>query len=436
VATAYDAEKTARRAWDLHEQGNGEAALSQIEHFGWRTMSGFDGAAVGAEMGSFGGPVGVALGGVLGGGLGALAGEPLAKAYDTYHVYHQTDPHGQTWQFDPTQPQHGWTRTVIDGFAERGLSSRHVDVAPPALAERLTYQAHTAKVEQALGHPPTPRDPFTQPAGVLDTPSKGYAPWVRDEATHTWRRQVIVGVMEHGLLNTTEQIADPSRAAQLEQAAQQTMQENLSNTPVAMAQTYQALYEHRGWQQYGPMPEAVTHALRDAWRTPPHVLPGSDGHAYTRGDDGQWTTPGTLWGTTPANTHLRAELDATDALRARAANAPARDATSTPARTEKPAAASPAHGNAQAERDPDSLHARLDRMLEAGNKQDWKAFHAELKVFADMQPGRDLMAHGKAMAQRERQLTQQHQAEMQQMRETLQDVLQQQAPQRGRGMAR
>ena len=310
AAVAYDAATTGAHTADLLHQGNTLGAESEIVHFGGRNLGALGGAALGAELfgtaGAETGPADLLIGGA-GAVVGAVAGKQLADAYDNHRIYHQTDPQGTTWQYDPKLPQQGWTRTVNDGFAERGLSSTHVETAPPALAERLTFQANNTAVELALAHPATPRDPYTQPAGPHDARSLTDAPWTRDAQTRQWSRTVTDAVMEHGLKSTHIDIATPQRAAQLDAAAEHTIAENLANSPRGLAEHYQAMYEQRGWQRLGPMPHAVVSALQ----APDNTLLASDGHTYTHDAQGQWTTPGMLFGTNSAKGNVRAELDAT-----------------------------------------------------------------------------------------------------------------------------
>ncbi len=98
-------------------------------------------------------------------------------------IYYQNGPQGQSWHYDPAQPQQGWTRTIADAFAERGLNQTHEAPAPAVLADRLTYQANTAAVDLALAHPAKPRDPYTQQAEAEDAALPGNPPWIRDAQT-------------------------------------------------------------------------------------------------------------------------------------------------------------------------------------------------------------------------------------------------------------
>ena len=210
AAVAIDATQTAGRTSELLHQGNRTGAASVIEHFGARNLGAWGGAVLGAQIfgtaGAATGPLDVVIGGA-GLLLGTAAGDKLADAYDNHKIYSQADPQGTSWQYDPKQPQRGWRRTVVDTFAEHGLSHTHVDTASPALAERLTFQANNAAVELSLTHPPTPRDPWTQPADPHDRPSHQEASWTRDAQTHQWSRTVTEQVIEHGLKSTRVDIA-------------------------------------------------------------------------------------------------------------------------------------------------------------------------------------------------------------------------------------
>lgn len=316
AAVVYDATTTASRTSDLLHQGNIVGAQSDVLHFGGRNLGALGGAMLGAEVlgtaGAETGPLDLVIGGVGAVG-GAIAGDKLADAYDRHRIYNQPDAQGVTWNYDPTQPQQGWSRDIPP--LPDTPHGQHF-TAPPALAEQLTYQANNTAVELALGHPATPCDPYTQPAGTNDTPSKLSAPWTRDTQTRQWTRHVTDQVLEHGLAATHDEVASAQRAAQLDAAAQQTIAANLAQSPRGMAARYQAVYEQRGWQQYGPIPDAVTSALN----TPAHTLEASDGHTYAHTRSGQWQTPGTLWGTNVAQGHVRAELDATERAAASAAS--------------------------------------------------------------------------------------------------------------------
>lgn len=357
----YDTAKTAGHTSDLLDQGNRTAAQSEIEHFGSRNLGMLGGAALGAEvLGAAGiesGPLDLIVGGAGAIG-GAFAGDKLANAYDNHRIYNQTDAKGMTWNYDPAQSQQGWTIDLPP--LPETPHGQHL-TADPALAEQLTYQANSAAVELALGHPASPQDPYSQPSAGNDTPSKLPAPWIRDADTQHWSRQVTDQVMEHGLTSNHTVVANPQRAAQLDAAAQQTIAANVAHSQHGMAQHYQSLYEQQGWQKHGPMPDAVT----DALKTPAHKLEASDGHTYTQSENGQWQTPETLWGTNVAEGHVRAELDATD----RAAASSVRQTAPALAANDPRHPANPHHGLYEQlkERIPEASEARLLQFTDACN---------------------------------------------------------------------
>ena len=309
AATVYDATTTASQTANLLHQGNTVGAQSTVEHFAGRNLGGWTGTAVGAEaLGALGiesGP-GDVLVAAAGGVGGALAGDRLAAWRDQQRVYTQTDPHGQPWHYDPAKPQQGWTSELppVPGSGQTGM--QHL-TASPALADRLSYQASSASVELALANPASPRDPYTQPAGPYDARLPDNPPWKRDPQTQQWSRTYTDAFVERGMSHTTSVPATLGRAAQLDAAAQQTVAENLTNSPHGMAERYQMVYAQRGWQQFGPMPEAVSNALK----IPDNTLQASDDKTYTRGADGQWTTPSLFYGRDAATGNVRDELNAT-----------------------------------------------------------------------------------------------------------------------------
>lgn len=319
ATVVYEGATTTAHSVELLRKGNITGAKAQIEHFASRTVGGFGLGAVGAELGSFGGPVGTLAGGAAGYGLGAYGGDKLMNAYDNHKIYNQADAQGRTWSYDPKQQQQGWTREVptgevgyapnqpVVGYSVMPAPLMRKITADPALAERLTYQANNTAVELALGRTGTPVDPYTQPAAAQDTSSRIPAPWTRDVQTQQWSRMVTDRVLEHGLTSTHIEAATPQRARQLDTAAQQTIAANLASSPRGIAEHYQAAYQQRDWARQGPMPEAVISALK----APADTLQASDGHTYTQGTDGQWNTPGTLYGTNVAEGNVRSELDAT-----------------------------------------------------------------------------------------------------------------------------
>lgn len=280
AAVAYDATTSIARTSDLLHRGNTLGAKSEIEHFGSRNLGMLGGAALGAELagtaGIESGPFDFLIAGA-GGVVGAVAGDKLADAHDRHKIYNQTDPQGVAWHYDAGHPQQGWTRTVTDAFAERGLSRTHVETASPALAGRLTFQANNTAVELALAHPAPPRDPYTQPANAHDTASFGDPPWRRDPHTGTWQREIRAPFVERGMTPPSYgETATPQRAAELDAATEQVIAANFAASKRGIAERYHAIYLERGWSQYGPMPRDVANALK----TPTHSLQASNGNTH------------------------------------------------------------------------------------------------------------------------------------------------------------
>ncbi|WP_369931089.1 zeta toxin family protein [Xanthomonas sp. NCPPB 2632] len=304
AATAYDAAQTGRQTTELLQQGNVTGAQSGVLHFGSRTLGMAAGAAI---VGSAGAAAGVETGpgmlvtGAVGTVLGGLGGDRVADAIDQYRVYHQKDPQGLPWRYDPEQPQKGWVSELpaLPG----GFKAPSADAA---LQNRLDYQASGKATELRMAQPGELPDPYKQPAGPHDPPRMHAEPWTRDSQTHAWTREVITNVVDHVVLRETE-TASPSRATELNKAADQAVAQNRTNSPQGVAAAYQAMYEQRGWKSLGPMPEAVTSTLREADRT----VRASDGHTYSRAADGQWSTPGMVYGRNAAEGNVRDELNAT-----------------------------------------------------------------------------------------------------------------------------
>jgi len=313
AAVVYDAATTASRAAGLVQEGHQIGAQSQVEHFAGRTAGGLAGGfgagfVYGAIAGSETGPGAIATG-LVGGAIGAFGGEQLMDWHDRNKIYQQTDPHGQTWRYDAALPQQGWTRDVppLPG-APHGQHLR----ADSALAERLTYQASTTAAELAMAREGSPVDPYRQPSSSKDTPSFGDPPWQRSAQTGQWERTIQTAFVERQAIpDVRTEVASPARASALDATARDTIARNLVASSHGIAEQYQAAYAQNHWQRFGPMPEAVIHALR----TPPTTLEASNGHTYTRSAQGQWTTPGTLYGTNIAEGNVRQELEATYATR-------------------------------------------------------------------------------------------------------------------------
>lgn len=315
AATVYDLADTTHDVSRLRGQGNATAAEDRITRFATQNVGGWGGAGLG---GMAGGAVGNAPGAVLGlavGGIaGAVAGDKVADWLRDHKINHQQDAQGQTWTFDPDHPAMGWSRTerTVDMAAmERAASEFPIYqtrplTADPALSDRLTYQASCRSIELALGAPPPNRDPYRLPVAPADTtarlPFETGRAWIRDPQTEQWQ-QSIEQRIDGRIPSTQVEPATPSQAAALERQSQAILIQNAQHTPAAMASQFQAAYERNGWSQHGPMPAAVTDALRHPGR-----VVGSDGQMYERNAQGQWTHDGLLWDS-QASGNLRHELE-------------------------------------------------------------------------------------------------------------------------------
>ncbi|KAA0069268.1 hypothetical protein CIW53_11260 [Rhodanobacter sp. T12-5] len=317
AAVAHDATTTVAHASDLLQQNNIAGAQSTLLHFGGRNLGALGGAALGAEVfgaaGAETGPFDLLIGGAGAIG-GAIAGDKLADTYDSHRIYNQPDAQGQTWHYDPGQPQQGWTRDVPP--LPETPHGQHF-TAHPALADQLNYQASSVAVELSLAHAPRPEDAYSLPAGSDDTPSIRDSPWTRDAQAHEWSRMVVTRVMEHGVVDAYEERADPQRKAELDKESEAVLVHNATRTPHAIATRYQSAYEQFGWDRFGPLPGPVARALCDS----PARQQAPNGDTYTRDAQGQWSTP--KWfglEDQPAQGNLRDELN--DAWRRQSGHEP------------------------------------------------------------------------------------------------------------------
>ena len=405
AAVAYDATMTVSHAVDLHRQGNVTGMQSTVMRFGGRTvgmLAGAEiGAATGAALGVETGP-GLLLTGAVGGVIGAVGGDALVNAVNRHRVYNQPDADGHTWHYQPDHPERGWQRVALDApdAAERAgnhQSSRQwrTFAADPVLSDALSYKASNTAVELALAHPAMPRDPYTIPSNERDARSLREAPWTRDPATHQWTRHVAEGLLDPRVMGYRTDVAAPSRAAELERASQAIIADNLSHSPQTIARNYQEAYEQRGWQRHGSMPDAVINALK----MPADILQASDGHTYTRGQDGQWRTPGTLWGMSTAEGNVRHELDSIFAsAQARSASQSATPLLGAQAQAEptKTVQAMPAPSQ-----DYLAASAAIQRITKAMEQGDMKTLRMEGEAFTQSARGQTILEQARIIAQRE-----------------------------------
>lgn len=268
AAVAAETYTTTREALQLLDRGNVTGAQSQLLHFGARASGGVMGAAVaGMAAGSALGPVAAVGASVVGGVAGAVGGDNFADALDHQHIRIQRGGDGNAWHLDD-RPGHGWMRMSTDEGPGRGNMPMRPVYADARLADELNYKASTVSVELALARAPALRNPFSQPAEVLDEVVRpvigANQPWTRDAQSHAWSRQATEAPtpMTHGMPVHRTVAATPEQTRQLDAAAKATIAHNIAHSPQGIAQQYQEAYEQRGWKQHGPVPAAVLNAIQ------------------------------------------------------------------------------------------------------------------------------------------------------------------------------
>ncbi|MBT2745318.1 MULTISPECIES: hypothetical protein [unclassified Lysobacter] len=326
AALAYDFVTTGHQVMKLESQGNTTGAESARTHFIGRNVGGIGGgiaggflagAGYGLVAGSETGPgalVTGAIGGIAGGIGGAVWGEKWAQQKDIDRVFTQKDRDGNEWSRDPKDEKATWTRvaqteqvkasTTVGADNAAATYSKVRYVAGDVLANELNYKSANASYELGLSNARKPQDPYSIPPGKTDTPSLGGGDWTRDAQSHAWKREVVTDYLEHGIKVSHTETANPQRAAELDQSAKLIVAENAANTPAAVAARYQVAYNQFGWKQNGDVPAAIKDAAAKT-----ESLQASDGDTYTRGANGEWTTPGMIYGTNQASGNVRDELN-------------------------------------------------------------------------------------------------------------------------------
>ena len=328
AAVAYDFATTGHQVLKLEAQGNTTGSESAKTHFVGRNVGGIGGgiavgflagAGYGLAGGSPTGPgalVTAGVGGVVGGVGGAFLGEKSAQQKDIDRVFTQQDKDGNEWSRDLEDPKGTWTRiaetqqvkAATTTSTESGTQaySKVRYVAGDVLANQLNYKSANASYELGLANVSKPQDPFSMPPGKGDARSLDGGNWARDPQSHAWTREVVTDRLEHGIKISHTETAGPQRAAELDQASKLVIAQNAANMPAAIAARYQVAYNQFGWNQNGEVPAAVKDAS-----TRTESLQASDGNTYARGAGGEWTAPGTLYGTNQASGNVRDELNAT-----------------------------------------------------------------------------------------------------------------------------
>ncbi|WP_144436310.1 peptidoglycan-binding protein [Lysobacter antibioticus] len=304
AASVLDATASADRASTLLSQDNLSAAQSELTHYTARGTGGWIGGAsaglVATAAATGPGVVGFI---VIGGAAvaGAHVGEHVATVLDSYETYTHTLK-GVTWHSNGRQ----WVREDFGDLIDDGknLPTKQDFSADPETADALNYHASISATELAIGKLPTPRNPYAQPAAENDPVSMRRADWERDPQTGAWERKVIVGFEQAGVPIVRVDPASAERAAQLEQASQQVIQENIANGPAPMAARFQVVHRSEGWERFGGVPPSIQSALQH------DSLTASDGKLYQRTAEGQWQRNGE---SVVAAGNLRHELDSTRA---------------------------------------------------------------------------------------------------------------------------
>ena len=312
---AYDFTVTGHRVVQLHTQGNDTGAASAATHFVGRNAGGIAGgfllgAGYGAATGAWTGPGALATG-LVGGVAGAYLGERWAEKQDVDRIYTQPDRSGNEWTRKPEDPQGTWTRTVSAPLPSGGYQETRL-VAAGRLADELNYRAANDSYSLGLANPPKPQDPYR-----LDAKNETHPPrepfetgrdYVRDAQTGKWQLEIRENI-DGKIPITRNAPISTERETALESQSQTIIAQNAANTPEATAARYQIAYNQFGWNEFTnrePVPQAITNA-----RTQPQPLQASDGNSYTHDASGEWTTPGTFYGSNPATGNTREELNHT-----------------------------------------------------------------------------------------------------------------------------
>lgn len=315
AATVFEAATEGTRIADLYARDNRTGAEAALLDFGTRSVGGWTGAVLGAKVGTLlgieSGP-GAIVTGIIGGGLGAWGGSEIVDWIEKYQINNQADSTGRIWTFDPAHPEKGWTHSdreiigTVGTLADRPIYGATTQLTADAeLTQQLNYQASSRAVGLRLSEPDQPINPFNIAGDASDTPSALPRSWERNPENGEWRREVVHQVLEHGIKNTTVEVADATKAAHLDETAQGIMAFNAARSSAAFAKQYEQVYTTQGWSQYGEIPEEVVFARNH----PDHVL-ASDGRTYQRQHDGEWLHDGWIYDSL-AEGNIRDELNGT-----------------------------------------------------------------------------------------------------------------------------
>lgn len=315
ATTVVEAATEGTKIADLYARDNRTGAEAALLDFGVRSVGGWTGAAVGAKAGTLlgieSGP-GAIVTGIIGAGFGAWGASEVVEWIEKYQINNQADSTGRVWTFDPTRPEKGWTHSereivgTVGTLADRPIyGATTLLTADADLTQQLNYQASSRAVGLRLSEPDQPINPFSIDGDASDTPSALPRSWERNPENGEWRREVVHQVLEHGIKSTTVEVADTTKAAQLDESAQGIIAFNAARSSAAFAKQYEQAYTAQGWARYGAIPDEVVWARNHS----DHVL-ASDGRTYQRQDDGEWLHDGWIHDSL-AEGNIRDELNGT-----------------------------------------------------------------------------------------------------------------------------
>ncbi|WP_313458946.1 XVIPCD domain-containing protein [Stenotrophomonas sp.] len=315
AALAVDFAITGHRVAELRSEGNDAGAMSAGTHFVGRTVGGFGGgfllgAGYGALTGSWTGP-GAVVTGLVGGVAGGFAGEYWAQYQDKKAVYTQVDRSGNEWSRDPEDANGNWSRSVRTPQPDGSYRDTTV-VAGGRLVDELNYKAANDSYSLGMANLPKPQNPFKLDASGDNTPPREpfetSRHYVRNPQNGEWNLSIHETI--DGRIPIDRAVAvSPEKAGQLELESQRIIAQNAANTPEALAGRYQVAFNQYGWHDFSsiePVPEVITNA-----QTRVQPLMASNGEKYTQDANGQWQTPGWVYGTNPAEGNIIEELNRT-----------------------------------------------------------------------------------------------------------------------------
>lgn len=320
---------------ELSSQGNAAGADSTAAHFVGRNVGGalggfVAGASVGLTTGSWTGPGALVIG-VGGGVLGAHLGEEWANQKDMKAIYVQVDPMGRTWTRSPTDEEGRWLRAAHQQQVQSAELGTGVEVRPVQTAQgedvtfradyvatgtlerQLNWQAAKASYELGLAHLPPPQDPYRLNAraeqGTPPAPFETGRAFVRDPTSRQWELQ-ITQMLDGRAPTTRHEPVSAEQAQALDAQSRAVIAQNAANTPAAVAARYMVAHAEGRWSDFGDANNpSVPAAIQDA-QGRSGTLQASNGHTYTRQDDGQWRDDGLVFSGT-ADGNLSDELNVT-----------------------------------------------------------------------------------------------------------------------------